>query len=436
MGDTRKKVLIITYYWPPASGPGVQRWLKFAKFLPALGWEPIILTPKNGSYPNVDPTLLDDVPGGLRVIYTKTVEPFSIYNRLTGQSGKGNSSPVGMMGLKKTKNPIKRMAKYLRANWFIPDARKGWVPFATRAAYDLIAKEDVAAIITTGPPHSTHLIGLRLKAQLHLPWIADFRDPWVDIYYNAFLPRTKATQRRDKHLQDKVLSTADSVITVSDGLTEKFRQTAHQITTIYNGYDAHDFGGTPSPPENQFTIRYVGNLKANQNPLVLWRVLQQLCKELAGFRDRFQLHITGNIDPTVEASIHRHQLNKHLHLEGFVPHDEAIKRMQTASVLLFIIPDTLGNEVILTGKLFEYLASATPMLAIGPPAGNAAQLLADCKRTPMIAYEDETTMKRQIKGWFTQFQQGGVPKHPGQEHLKYSREGLTHKLAQLLNTLS
>lgn len=432
----RKKVLIITYYWPPASGPGVQRWLKFAKFLPEKGWEPIIITPKNGSYPNIDDSLLADIPTDLRIITTKTREPFSLYNRVTGQGKKGNTSTVGMMGLKKTRNPIKRLAKHIRANWFIPDARKGWVPYVVREVKNLIAQETIDAIITTGPPHSTHLAGLQIKRQTSIPWIADFRDPWVDIYYNSFLPRTEKTKQKDKALQDAVLSHTDLVITVSDGLAERLAQKAQQTATIYNGYDQADFQEDTSPPDSFFRLHYIGNLKANQNPTALWQAIAQLRNENEAFNHAFKLSLTGNIDPSVYSTIVKYGLESCSEIRPFAPHQQAVTQMQQAQLLLFIIPDTEGNQVILTGKLFEYLASRTPLLAIGPAAGNAAQILARCNRQPMLDYQDQTGITTQLQEVFSAFQGGKSLQHQGTEHTKYSREGLTQQLVTWLNRLT
>lgn len=432
-----KKVLIITYYWPPASGPGVQRWLKFAKFLPDLDWEPIVITPKNGSYPNTDDTLLNDVPSNLRVITTPTLEPFAWYNRLTGQGTQGNASPVGMMGLKQTRNPIKRLAKYIRANWFIPDARKGWVPYAVKAAKALMSKENIAAIITTGPPHSTHLAGLQLKKAIGCKWMADFRDPWVDIYYNAFLPRTSATEKRDKALQDEVLKQADLVLTVGDGLATKLGQTARQTAAIYNGYDRADFQMEVSRTERkQFSLHYIGNLKANQNPQALWDVIADLRMHNAAFKEAFQLNFTGNIDPTIAQAIDKTGIGECMVTRPFAPHQEAVRQMQQAHLLLFIIPQTQGNDVILTGKLFEYLASRTQLLAIGPKAGNAAQLLSKCNRLPMLDYTDKSGIAQQLTDAFVAFQSGQLYKHKGMEHEQFSREGLTRELANWLNSIT
>lgn len=431
----RKKVVIITYYWPPASGPGVQRWLKFAKFLPKMGWDPIVITPKNGSYPNTDSSLLDDVPADLRVVTTKTREPFSLYNRVTGQGKRGNTSTVGMMGLKKTKNPIKRLAKHIRANWFIPDARKGWVPFVVRSANRILQEEEISAIITTGPPHSTHLAGLQIKQLNSIPWIADFRDPWVDIYYNAFLPRTQRTKQKDKALQDAVLQQADLVLTVSDGLASTLSQTANETKTIYNGYDQADFSTSAQANDKIFQLHYIGNLKANQNPSALWEAIAYLRKQHKAFHDTFRLTFTGNIDPTVSESLHSFGLNDCTEVRPFIPHHEAVRQMQQASLLLFIIPDTTGNRVILTGKLFEYLASRTPLLAIGPTDGNASKILAECNRLPMLDYSDKNGLKEQLQSAFASFQKRQLNKHEGNEHEQYSREGLTRQLVDALNGL-
>ena len=430
-----KKVLILTYYWPPASGPGVQRWLKFVRYLPQFGWDPIIVTPAKGSYPFEDHSLMDEIPEIVREIRTKTIEPFRLYNLLTGKKGK--SIPVAMGDIRETTSPIKKLSAYIRANWFIPDARKGWVPFATKAARSVLHNEEIGAVITTGPPHSTHLAGARLREDFNIPWIADFRDPWTTIYYNKYLPRTKRTEQKDRHLETMVLQKADAVTTVSPGLKAELSDRAHRVEVIYNGFDPDDIADKPSEPTQHFTLAYVGNFKDNQNVPTLWEAIRILNESEPGFKELFRLQLTGSVGRSVRSAIAEAGLDGQTGYSDFVPHHVATRLMGEASLLLFIIPQSEQNNLILTGKIFEYLASKTPMLSIGPANGNAAGILKQCDRADMIGYDDAETMRNTLAEHFRQWKEHGKVNQVVQSdvHMAFSRQAQTKQLVELLNDL-
>ena len=428
-----KKVLIITYYWPPGSGPGVQRFLKFSKYLREFGWEPIILTVENGSYPSVDASLEKEVPPNLKVVKTKTFEPFQWYNLLKGKKGK--STGVGMVGLQ---NPslFQKLALHIRANYFIPDARKGWKKHALKAAQEIIQTDGVDAIITTGPPHSAHLIGLELKKQTNLPWVADMRDPWTTIFYNSDFPRTESTKRKDKSLEDLVLRTADAVTVVSKGLEQEFSDRNSTISVIYNGYDEDDIPLSIPQRNERFTISYVGNFMPNQNSNVLWELLVELKEEVVGFSKDLQLFFTGNVDDSIVKSVCEKGLGKQLKIAPFIPHKEAVQRMSAADVLLFVIPESKGNKLIITGKLFEYLATGNPILSIGPVSGDAAELLKDAQRTPMNSFTDKAAIKSQLLSFYQNWKEGKSEKIESSQLVQFTRRELTRKLADKLNELT
>jgi glycosyltransferase involved in cell wall biosynthesis len=428
-----KKVLIITYYWPPGSGPGVQRFLKFSKYLREFGWEPIILTVENGSYPSVDASLEKEVPPNLKVVKTKTFEPFQWYNLLKGKKGK--STGVGMVGLQ---NPslFQKLALHIRANCFVPDARKGWKKYALKSAQEIVQTDGVDAIITTGPPHSAHLIGLELKKETELPWVADMRDPWTTIFYNSDFPRTESTKRKDKSLEDLVLRTADAITVVSKGLEQEFSDRNSAISVIYNGYDEDDIPLSIPKRNERFTISYVGNFMPNQNPNVLWELLAELKEEVVGFSKDLQLFFTGNVDDSIVKSVCEKGLGKQLKIAPFIPHKEAVKRMSAADVLLFVIPESKGNKLIITGKLFEYLATGNPILSIGPVSGDAAELLKDAQRTPMNSFTDKAAVKSQLLSFYQNWKEGKSEKVESSQLAKFTRRELTRKLADKLNELT
>lgn len=434
-----KTVLIFAYYWPPASGPGVQRWLKFVKYLPEKGWNAIVVTPENGSYPNTDQTLLDDIPSTVQIERTKTLEPFRLFNLITGQGSRGNTTSVGMGDIKGSVSAIKKISAFIRANFFIPDARKGWGRYAIKRGSELIRNQDVDLIITTGPPHSAHLIGLNLKKKFGLPWIADLRDPWTNIYYNKFLPRTQSSIEKDSRLETEVIQKADAITVVGNGQKDEFESRAKRIEVIENGYDEEDFSNLkPSNKKAFFRLSYIGNLKVNQNCTALWKVIYELADEIEGFKDNFRLSFTGNIHSEVSDTLNEFGITSQVEILPFVPHDEAVQRMINAQALLFLIPESPSNKQIITGKIFEYLASATPMLSIGPTDGDASKILASCNRSPMLDYSDTKNIKNELRLLYEKWIDSTEPiKVVGDEHCIYSRKNLTYKLASLFEeTLS
>ena len=428
----RKKVLIITYYWPPGSGPGVQRWLKFCKYLPEFNWEPIVITVKNGSYPNTDESLENDIPKSLKVFKTKTLEPFAVYNLLRGKKGK--SVEVAMASVQGQPSTFAKFSNYVRSNYFIPDARIGWNKYALKEAKKVIKKEKPDLVITTGPPHSTHLIGLKLRKEFNIKWLADFRDPWTTIYYNQFLLSTEKSTAKDLALENQVLHTADAIITATPGITEGLQSRSKKIHTLPNGFDEDDFSRIkPSTPE-KFKMAYVGNLKPVQNTRGVWEAIALLAKENPDFKSKFEFELTGNLSPEFERVFKEFGIESLITIKSFVPHKHAIQRMMDAHVLFLPIPKDKGNKLILTGKIFEYLATKRPLLAVGPTEGNAAEILSECNKSPMLEYEDVAGIKDYINGLFHKYLADINQWQVGNENYSnYSRKGTTEKLAAILS---
>ncbi|MES2622428.1 MAG: glycosyltransferase family 4 protein [Bacteroidota bacterium] len=427
-----KKVLIFTYYWPPAGGVAVQRWLKFSKYLPEFGWEPIIITVKNGSYPYFDESQLKEISPMLRVYHTKTFEPFELYNFFRGKRGK--SLPVVTVGSKQQKSLFQTLSEYIRANFFIPDARKGWVPYAVKKGEEILSNEKIDVIVTTGPPHSAHLIGLKLKEKFGVKWVADFRDPWTGIFYNDMLPRTQKAKQKDKELETKVLQTADLVTVISAGMKNEFEDTARKIEVVLNGYDEEDFqnpeAGRRKP--GTFTIRYVGNMMATQNIEVFWKVISEIQTE----KNPISIEFIGRVDEVVKERVSKNGLASLVSYREFVDHKKAIQLMQDADLLLFVIPAVKDNRLILTGKLFEYLASKSEVISFGPITGNASTIFDECGRKKMLGFTDIEGVQSQLNDALNFFRQNKTAfKYKGDRHLPYSRKQQTQALKQLLEIL-
>ncbi|MEE9438656.1 MAG: glycosyltransferase [Saprospiraceae bacterium] len=430
-----KKILIITYYWPPASGPGVQRFLKFVKYFSYFDIVPIILTVQNGSYSSSDESLLNDVPQGVQVYRTTTIEPFRIYNALRGKKGKGVE--IGMGNIKNPDSTFKKLANYIRSNYFVPDARVGWNRSAKKKALQIIAKHDINTIITTGPPHSTHLIGLFLKSRIkNINWIADLRDPWVNIYYEKYLSRNKRSAALNQKLENEVLQFADKVVVVSEGMKTEFEDRSQMITIIPNGYDGADLKGIIDPQSEFFVIAYTGNYKVNQNIKSVWNAISQLCEDNLSFAANMKLEFTGPVNQEVKTSISEYKLQKNVQYSGFVKHEVAVQLMKQASLVYLPIPQSENNKMIITGKIFEYMASHTPILSVGPLDGNAADVLNNCERGPMYDYDNIEGIKQRILVEYNHWKNNNRKnrKEVSKLYEKYERKNLTRDYVNLMNS--
>jgi glycosyltransferase involved in cell wall biosynthesis len=409
----------------------VQRFLKISKYLPQYGWEPIIITVANGSYPYYDESLLKQVSPSLRVYRTNTFEPFELYNLLRGKKGK--SIPLVAVGGNKKKTFFQKLSEYIRANFFIPDARKGWVSYAVKQAEDILKNEKIDAIITTGPPHSTHLIGLKLKQRHQIKWVADLRDPWTAIFSNRYLPRTQATINKDKELEAKVLQTADHITVISPGMIEQFKHRAKKLTLIYNGFDEDDFGmpeDGASLPADQFIIRYIGNLMASENVPAFWKAVSSFYS--TGDK-KIKLEFIGRVDQDVQKSIEDAGLGVIANYRDFVDHKTAIQLTRKASMLLLAIPQVEDNKLIMTGKIFEYIASCSEIMPIGPIDGDAADVLQAAERKPMLDYDDYTNMLLRLDEAYEYWLKQGVAfKYSSEKTAVFSRRKQAGLVAELL----
>ncbi len=428
-----KKVLLITYYWKPSRGPAIQRWTVFVEELIRAGVQPIILTVRDGTYPALDASY--DISDDPDYVYrTKTREPFKIYNWL---KGKPKQSAVGLGDASSRTSLLSQVGNFVRANLFIPDARKGWVPFAEQKALELIEKEHIEHIITTGPPHSTHLVGLRLKDKYpFLFWIADFRDPWVNVYYNKHLLRTALAWKKDEKLENRVLSSADQVVVISDGMQREFADRARAITTVMNGYDERDFTENPSSTkEQQFVVSYTGNFTDNQLFESIWSAFQEVVTEHP-LGNKIVFRFTGNVSQGIRDAMDQHGLSNRLELHPYCPHREAVQKMIDSDLLLLLIPIAENNELIITAKIFEYLASGTPILAVGPKKGDAANVLQKSQRPGMFDYAEEERIKtfiiENLERWDSM--QSLRFKETSLAHNQFSRNAQAQKLIGILRT--
>lgn len=430
-----KRVLIITYYWVPSGGSGVQRWVKFSKYLRDFGWEPIIYTPENPEYPVIDASFEKEIPEGVRVIKTPIWEPYNVYRNLLGK--KGQTINAGFITENRKAGWKERLSIWIRGNFLIPDPRRFWIGPSVRYLNEFLQENPVDAIVSTGPPHSMHLIAEGVKKQFpFIPWIADFRDPWTQISYYKDLRLTAWADRKHHRFERRVLSNADTVLVVSDDMKREFVAKAETpVVVIPNGFDHEDISAEPVVMDKHFTLSHIGTLTAAQNPVVLWKALSQLCGENDDFANDLFIQLVGKVDFSVFESIDNAGLNQKLVRIDYLNHKEAVLKQQTSQVLLLLINNTPNAGAIITGKLFEYMAVGRPVLGIGPVDGDAAKILNDTSAGEMVDYNDIDTVKTIVMQYYQLYKQGKLSlSAKSVDH--YSRRELTRTLTQTLNQLS
>ena len=422
------KVLIITYYWPPAGGPGVQRWLKFVKYLPDFNVEPIVYIPENPNYPLVDESLIAEVSKDVTIIKQPISEPY----KLAGLFSKKSSTTIskGIIPERKTQSFIEKTMLYVRGNFFIPDARKSWVKPSVAYLSNYIEQENISTIITTGPPHSLHLIGLQLKEKLGVKWIADFRDPWTTIGYHKQLKLTETSKEKHKALEKLVLNTADDIVVTSSVTKTEFEAITNKpIEVITNGYDYESVESKPL--DNKFTIAHIGSLLSKRNPEVLWQVLSELIHENTDLSKDLQLKFVGAVSETVLKSIETVGLTNYVNNFGYVSHKESIVYQKSSQVLLLVEIDSKETQCIIPGKLFEYMVSNRPILALGPQGSDVENIIKETNTGNYFYYTDYKSLKSTILAHYKSYQNKNLEVHAiGLQ--KYSRKNLTSKLASVL----
>ncbi len=424
----KKRVLIIAYYWPPAGGPGVQRWLKFVKYLPEFDIEPLVFVPENPNYPIIDESLVSEISEGVIVIKQPIKEPYKWAGVFSKKSSKTISK--GIITDNKEQSFIEKVMLFVRGNFFIPDARVGWVKPSVAFLLDYIQKENIKTVITTGPPHSMHLIGLQLKQKLGVKWLADFRDPWTTIGYHKQLKLTSASKTKHKSLEKKVLNTSDQIIVTSLTTKREFQEITNKpIEVITNGYD--DLESVDFEMDTKFTMSHIGSLLSKRNPEILWRVLRDLIKSNNDFSKDFQLNFIGSASENVLKSIQNHGLSNYVSNVGYVSHKEAIVFQKKSQILLLIEINSEDTKCIIPGKLFEYMVSNRPIISIGPINSDVEKIIKETNTGNYFSYNDYESLKRIILEHYKAFQNNRLQSHPiGLQ--KFHRKALTKSLANLI----
>ncbi|MCD4683149.1 MAG: glycosyltransferase family 4 protein [Bacteroidales bacterium] len=432
-----KKVLVITYYWPPSGGAGVQRWLKFVKYLRNYGWEPIIYTPENPEIPAIDKSLEKDIPEGITVLKTKVWEPYSAYKRFVGRK-KEDSIKAGFLSEKKNPSLTEKISVWIRGNYFIPDARKFWIRPSIKYLLNYLNDNPVDAMVSTGPPHSMHMIALGIKQNLNIPWLADFRDPWTNIDFYDKLMLSARADRKHRRMELKVIKNADNLVTVNWNMAKEFRELgAKNVEVVTNGFDPDDFKDIKSQPSEKFEIFHIGSMNKDRNPKVFWKALRELVNEYDSFSNHLKITFIGQTDYSVFEEIEKNSLNSYVNNILYKPHDELMTETAKASILFLPLNNTTNANGITPGKLFEYLALNRPIFCIGPEDGDSAKIIHECNAGVVINFDEKDKIKIAIQKFYTDFIDGKLDEAiTDSNRLNYTRKKLTYEIATLLETIS
>ena len=458
-----KRVLIISYYWPPTGGSGVQRWVKFAKYLPSEGWQPVIYTPENPEQLAVDESLAAEVPAEAEIIKAHITEPYELYKKFLKKSGHSKEAVEVNPVNAQNKTFAQKAAMWVRGNFFRPDPRCLWIRPSVKFLKKYLEEHPVDLIVSTGPPQSMHIIGMKLARETGLPWIADFRDPWTKIFYFKHLSMTRATERWHRRMEKRVLDEASVVVAVSPLVQQEFQNmTQTPVELITNGFDECDFEqgapdqsglSHPGPdqatnidpdqksrlaaggPDKDFVITHTGLFAADGNPTTLWKVLAAKCTKDEEFRKHLRIRFVGKTDDAILEAVRAEGLDGHLTDMGYQPHAVAIREQRTASLLILPLRKEPEYRAVLPGKLFEYLASWRPVLGIGQPDGAMSMILNTTKTGVVLNWEDEASITRFIDLCWKNHLKGELTVDDA-DISQFTRRNLTHRMAELFDRLT
>ncbi len=431
-----KKVLIITYYWPPSGGIGVHRCLKFAKYLRNFGWEPVIYTAKDAQYPYYDESNTKDIPEGVEILKHKIVEPFNLFKLLSGRKlSEPMSNPFHVRD--KKQRFIDKFSIWVRGNFFIPDARSLWINPSVRFLSKYLKDNHVDAILTNGPPHTNTYIGYKLAVKFNIPWLADFQDPWTQVDYYKELMLGPRADKKHRKMEQAVFNRANKITIASPSWGEELESIgAKNVSPIYWGYDNEDFKGLKKHDYKKFTISHAGILGYDRDPELLFKVLYELSKEDAQFNEKLSIRLAGMVDFSVLESIKKNGLEKNTILEGNMKREEALRLVISSNILLLPLNKAENAKGRIPGKLFEYLKANISILCLGPKESDSGNIIRKANRGESFTYDDYDGIKEYVKREYDKFLSGEITTPSDLEIDEYSVEKQTGIIAEYLNEIT
>ena len=432
----RKRVLIITYYWPPSGGITVLRCLKIAKYLRRYGWEPVVFTAENAHYPTIDPGNERDVPAGVEVIRQPIWEPYALYKKFMGKPADENVNNVfytddAAGGWKH------ELAVWVRSNFFIPDARATWIAGSVKRLETYLSHHPVDAIFSDGPPHSNTRIATLVSKATGTPWLADFQDPWTQVDYYQLLNLTRWGRAKHERQEREAFEQADKITIVSPTWKTQLEAIgAKNVGVLPYGYDPDDFAGIERRPHEKFTLTHLGIMGYDRNPEVLFTAIARLNEAEPGFVDDFELRLFGQVDYRVRAAMERAEILHQVNFAGNVPRAEALQQMVDSQMLLLLLNQQENARGRIPGKLFEYLAARRPVLNFGPPGSDAAGILRATDSGVTHAYDaraEEVALA--LVQRYREWQTGKVTPPAGDRIERYSHPELVKRLAGWLDEI-
>jgi glycosyltransferase involved in cell wall biosynthesis len=435
--ERKKKFLLITYYWPPAGGAGVMRWAKMSKYISEYGWEPVIYTPSNGETGMHDLSLLEQVPKDIAIVTTPIWEPYALYKMLLGRSSK-EKLYSGFINEKKKASFGQRLSVFIRGNFFIPDARMFWIKPSVRFLKKYLKDHPVDAIVSTGPPHSMHLIALKVHQATGIPWVADFRDPWTNIDFYKDLQLTSWADKKHHRLEMEVLKNSSRITTVTWRSRDEFAEQSKRtdIEVIPNGFDEADFPQRDDVQlDTAFTLVHIGSMNKDRNPMVLWKALQKALSQSPDLKDHLRIKLVGIVDFAVRNSIQEANLQPYTQLDEYVLHKEAVLLQQRAQVNLLVINNTPNARTIIPGKLYEYLGSKRPIIATGPLDSDSAKVIMMTQGGAVHDFDDVDGLASRILEYFEKYKAGTL-QVSAKDILQFSRKNLAGEFAKVLDSIT
>lgn len=432
-----KRVLIITYYWPPSGGITVLRMLKFSKYLRQNGWEPVIFTADGAGYPTLDPGNERDVPAGAEVIRQPIWEPYDWYKKVMGK--KQDENVVNVLATETEDGGWKhRLAIWVRSNFFIPDARAFWIAGSVKKLTAYLQENPVDAMISTGPPHSNNRIATLVKKQTGLPWIANFQDPWTQVDYFSSLPLTAWARRRHERMERELLDLADLKVIVSPSWREDLRRlNPGRVEVITNGFDPEDFAQLRRQPQGKFSVSHIGIMGFDRYAEEFFDAIVELNAELPGFRDNFRLNLRGEVDYRILAAIREKGLEAQTDYQGAVARAKALQLILDSQLLLLLQNQADNAKGRIPGKLFEYLAVRRPVLNFGPTDGDVARILDQANAGVTFTYAgNKDRVKALLGSHYDKFLAGEDTTVPGENINQYAYPELTKRLAGYLDEVT